>query len=615
MIAKLLSILLIIQSKSLALTFDENTPFEHSAELWPNFYSIKWNYTSTQVYLRLEAKYANGWIAFGLSPNGGYDFSETIIAWKNSNRAYIRQMYTGNKGLDQEIKDNVASDWTLDFHMEDRTNTKTILIVHRNIKVCNISKSIPFSPTNYVVFAWGQVFNDNNEPVYRTNSGTKIIPFLSLLNGKPNLSAENLITIDNSIQTSLSTNVSTFYCSMFRLGNSFSEKRHLVKYDFNIQENQKQFIFSIKVYGCSTGAVKQNRLSPVSENSCTDGTWRSVVDNCKNLVAVYLDGGQQSITLPDDVGFPVGPNSFEYLYAEYHLRNSAGSIGNVANVGVNLHFTSNLRAHEYGILSVGLARSPTGILLPPLLSNLKIYGIVRSSFLDQFSSFKVFGSQSNGHLGVIRTDLKQIRNDQVINDFASNTYYGVTSQYLNFHPKVEINKGDGIVYSCTFSTLSRQLPINSGITLDNEKCEHFLYYYDSDYSQMTWETEIPIEEWRDFFLLLNNTGAITWVGWNGGYETMFQSALTAVFQSNMLQNPVSSELVLQNFYTSAKKIRSINGGMYGEPMNDRFSDDGDCQNTPVIQTTTTITTTSDVLKINSSFLILICMNLLALISV
>jgi len=89
----------------------------------------------------------------------------------------------------------------------------------------------------------------------------------------------------------------------------------------------------------------------------------------------------------------------------------------------------------------------------------------------------IFASQSNAHLSVIGTELKQIRNGKVIRDFSSNMYFSVLSQYLNFHPLVSIMKNDEILYSCTFTTATRLLPLNSGYTLDTEKCEHFLYYY------------------------------------------------------------------------------------------------------------------------------------------
>ena len=43
-------------------------------------YRFYWNYTSTDLIGEIHVK-TNGWIAFGLSPNGGMDNSDVIVGW------------------------------------------------------------------------------------------------------------------------------------------------------------------------------------------------------------------------------------------------------------------------------------------------------------------------------------------------------------------------------------------------------------------------------------------------------------------------------------------------------------------------------------------------------
>ena len=56
--------------------------YDNQVDLIEGLYRFYWNFTSTDLIGELHCK-TNGWIGFGLSPNGGMDSSDVIIGWIN----------------------------------------------------------------------------------------------------------------------------------------------------------------------------------------------------------------------------------------------------------------------------------------------------------------------------------------------------------------------------------------------------------------------------------------------------------------------------------------------------------------------------------------------------
>ena len=73
---------------------DWDTKFSHSIQL-ADEYTLYWRYDhdAQRVHFGVDVA-ANGWVGFGLSPNGGMIGSDVIIAWvgKTKNKIkYLRQ--------------------------------------------------------------------------------------------------------------------------------------------------------------------------------------------------------------------------------------------------------------------------------------------------------------------------------------------------------------------------------------------------------------------------------------------------------------------------------------------------------------------------------------------
>jgi hypothetical protein len=58
--------------------------YSNYVDLVTGIYRFYWNFTSSDLIGEIHVK-TNGWVGFGLSPNGGMDGSDVIIGWINEN--------------------------------------------------------------------------------------------------------------------------------------------------------------------------------------------------------------------------------------------------------------------------------------------------------------------------------------------------------------------------------------------------------------------------------------------------------------------------------------------------------------------------------------------------
>ncbi len=217
---KFIVLLLLSAYNANCQTLNENTYFVNTAELSGVNYKLDWNYTDTDVIFRATVR-TSGWVGFGLSPNGGMKNSDLILAWTNTNGiAQFRDAHTENAL--NPLYDTVQNWQRLFYSLK---NGVTTVIFKRSIKVCNPDQpvneiNINVEPTQYVIFAWSNTF-DNNLPTYHGSSrGSKFLPLLGSLNKQITLNMNQVETIDfrinvKQLQVFCFLNFSKLFISIF----------------------------------------------------------------------------------------------------------------------------------------------------------------------------------------------------------------------------------------------------------------------------------------------------------------------------------------------------------------------------------------------------------------
>ena len=155
-------------------------PYANSLELEAGNYYLLWNFTQTDILIEVHAK-TTGWLGFGISPNGGMDGSDVVIAWLDANG---KANFT-----DRHIRDrNVIVDQVQNWFPILVTNRNGYLVAKftRKIKICDKSGEDMDIPdgTPLVIYAYGSKFGPNGDITYHDSRGTKSVQLTSSLNTK-----------------------------------------------------------------------------------------------------------------------------------------------------------------------------------------------------------------------------------------------------------------------------------------------------------------------------------------------------------------------------------------------------------------------------------------------
>ena len=169
----------------------------------PDQYILYWNYTDSDILFEIHVK-ATGWASFGLSPNGNMLNSDVIVTWVNSDGSvhFTDRNIKTQKQL--PTVDTVQNWFSLLTILKDGY---TIAKFTRKIKICdtkNEDMDIE-SGTPFVIYAWGDKFDGNNDASYHgTNRGSRTVPLITSLNAKVDINMNEVEITDFNVNVNTS---------------------------------------------------------------------------------------------------------------------------------------------------------------------------------------------------------------------------------------------------------------------------------------------------------------------------------------------------------------------------------------------------------------------------
>jgi hypothetical protein len=181
---------------------DSNSYFVNNSTLvGPDQYLLYWNYTSTEIIFKTVVK-TNGWLGFGISPNGEMAYSDLIVAYMNQNGTVnFTNRYVESSSILPII--NKKQFWSMLFYTQK--NGYTTAIFKRKLVICNVTNSIDIEPgTQYTIFAWGDSFSKTKNYTdikYHSsvNRSSASLPLISSLNANVKLNMTQIETFDLNI--------------------------------------------------------------------------------------------------------------------------------------------------------------------------------------------------------------------------------------------------------------------------------------------------------------------------------------------------------------------------------------------------------------------------------
>ncbi|CAG5133807.1 unnamed protein product [Candidula unifasciata] len=337
-------------------------------EVLDDNYELFWNFNDTHIIFETIVK-TNGYVGFGISPNGGMAGSDIVIGWVKDQQAYFKDRYaSGNTvpGVD------ASQDWFLLNAAE--TGDYTVLKMVRKLDTCDGQDRAILKGTTRVIYSYStdDPVSDAVIPYHgSSNRGTKSLLLLDPPNSEKSVETkwENVITIDFlSKNYSVPGNSTTYHDYIFKLPD-LGQKHHVIRFEPVVQKGHELLVHHILLYSCSrplddslVGASFETHSKPAGVN-----------DICEDTMLAWAIGGT-AYDFPPHVGQSLGtPQDPVYFRLETHYNNPDMRTDFVDSSGLRLYLTTDLRKYDAQVVEVGVSPEPNHII-PPLESSFLTQG-------------------------------------------------------------------------------------------------------------------------------------------------------------------------------------------------------------------------------------------------
>lgn len=431
----------------------------------PDVYIFHWNYTKVDLTGEIHVK-TNGWVAFGLTPNGGMDGSDVFVSWLDTNGKanftdrYIRQ---------RSVLIDKQQDWEL--ISASISDEYTIVKFRRDIQTCDTNDEdlVIEEGTPRVLYAFGLSSPLAGRDISyhgSTNRGSKVVQLLTALKDKQIITHEDKIkTFDFTVNATIPSNLDTlYYCEMFKLPDEIiSRKHHLLKVETLPPLNDDKSLFHHWiVYQCDSRYEKlylANNPAPEAGN-CFNEEWTKLAQICVQITLAWAVGGELVTEFPNGLGFPLGGSDAEFKYFKFQIHYNNPDLATIRDQsGIRFYLTENLRKTEIGIFTIGATSTWNGISIPPKAQNFKLEYSCRMDCTNELyngTGVTVFAVAPHTHLVGAQVYTKIIRNGREIGYVQKTKNYDFNYQYLNFlNNPVVLKPNDEIKTTCIYNTASR----------------------------------------------------------------------------------------------------------------------------------------------------------------
>jgi len=189
--------LLALAATASSLVYNRDTHFVNRAVLaQPDTYTLFWNFTQTDIVFKVVAK-TSGWLGFGLSPNGGMQNSDLVLAWTDkTGQARFQDSHVDET---TEVKADVTENWKRLFYANK--DGETTVIFRRALNVCGPNYygeiNIGVGMSNFVIFAWGR---DATPKYHMANRGARSLPLTATLNQEVQMDMDSVEVLEFDIK-------------------------------------------------------------------------------------------------------------------------------------------------------------------------------------------------------------------------------------------------------------------------------------------------------------------------------------------------------------------------------------------------------------------------------
>ncbi|KAJ1521461.1 hypothetical protein ONE63_003129 [Megalurothrips usitatus] len=447
---------------------------------------LSWRPRERDILFQLEAP-TLGYVGVGFSASGGMAGSDIILAWVDdrSGTPHLLDCHaTSNAAPILDEQEDVKLLWGR------QNGTHTCLRFRRAWDTCDHQDMALGEDTVRVIWAMG-----DNDPVIDDIVGVSGLEWHGAhnrgshslhLRGPPVLLQPNsadVYTWDvRQEEFIVPDNMDTVYwCRIFKAP-GLTRKHHMLGYEPIISPESVRHVHHMLLYECAPKSRQIPLLQKAASErgaACYSPAMPPEWDSCLTPVVAWAVGSQGEF-FPEHVGIPLGEDDRStYFMLEVHYDNP--SLKRLRdNSGLRIHYTPNLRPHDAGILSTGIAVSPLH-MIPPQQKAYTTFGYCPSPCTNKLlpsDGIKVISVVLHSHMAGSRMELRHLRNGKELPRIAQDRHYDFNYQQSRRLPReITVLPGDELVTECVYKTVNRSYPTYGGYSTKQEMCLSFALHY------------------------------------------------------------------------------------------------------------------------------------------
>ncbi|XP_055328888.1 DBH-like monooxygenase protein 1 homolog [Paramacrobiotus metropolitanus] len=456
---------------------------------------ISWGTNETHIEVQLSYP-TQGWLAMGLSPEGGMDQSDVLFGYVDdlTNEVIVQDRYLQANLLKMSV--NLSLDEQQDWQKiaGSKNGTYTVIRAVRLLKTCDkadhpfrdalqhviysLHTKPPTTPTAHITkHTFKYSTNINFVGASSTAEGDRTPDGKSALQLDGAGSKKLQFTIGNvSITGDLDT---VYYCAVQKVP-TLDKKYHAIATQPLLDKENLPYIHHMLVYSCNDIPKDEPELIKGKfPCSPTDGS-TFMMKYCPNLLGAWAMGQADVNPYPKETGQPWGPEmSGKYVLVQLHYNNPERR-SFVDNSGMIYHLSDQLRQYDMGTLMTGLLGLDFTMTLPPGQKVFTVQGQCVNNCTELFpkEGITIFSSVIHMHTRGLSGVVRHFRGSKELPLIDANLKYDFNLQATR--PVMPFRKflpGDRIVVECNFTTENDIQPVFGGEGSMEEMCLAFLNYY------------------------------------------------------------------------------------------------------------------------------------------
>lgn len=455
--------------------YDHARHLQHGVSLW---WSVSEQSGSISLAVRAPT---TGWVGVGVSPTGGMEGADIAVGWVSGGVVSMDDRYA--TAQQRPEVDSVQ-------HLSDVSGwdngTHTLLRWTRPLSGCNEQDVDIRRGTTRVIYAYGD--SEPSEPALlqqHVAHGTASI-VLRGERAEPTLSdAERaaLTAVDITLggaqvpARGYNGQTTSYVCSGAPLPHDVA--RHIVRVEALVDPANVDRLHHLRLYECDQ-ALTSDDLAFVG--SCYGVEMPHALRACNNgkVIASWSHGGGD-IVFPALAGYPVaGTGGVRFALLEAHFENPDMEAFSDSS-GVRLHMTTVLRSFDAGVLAVGHIGAPRTMAIPAGQETYAIEGWCPAGCTHSMfgpGGIAVFGVDFQTHEVAVGASVRHIRAGEEQPPLLHDMYFDESQRdYMFLDTERVVQAYDTLLTTCLYDTRDRETSTEAGLSLKEEECIAFLYYF------------------------------------------------------------------------------------------------------------------------------------------